>query len=134
MNRVGMDKQTIAQRYSDASTEYTEALYNFKMEETLARLLKMTLLTRQQRWQLFKRYIAARARTMFTYLLSERGFKGALKINHLEKLLDLKVQPDETKQDRGGQTKGLSGGEKSFSTVCLLWDAIGAPIRCLDEL
>jgi len=30
--------------------------------------------------------------------------------------------------------KLLSGGEKSFSTICLLlslWDAIGCPIRCL---
>jgi chromosome segregation ATPase len=36
----------------------------------------------------------------------------------------------------GRQTKTLSGGEKSFSTICLLlalWDAMGSPIRCLDE-
>lgn len=36
----------------------------------------------------------------------------------------------------GRQTKTLSGGEKSYSTVCLLlslWDAMGSPIRCLDE-
>ena len=48
------------------------------------------------------------------------------------------MQPDETQRDRQGrQTKTLSGGEKSFSQICLLlslWEAIGAPIRCLDEL
>ena len=48
------------------------------------------------------------------------------------------MQPDETQRDRHGrQTKTLSGGEKSFSQICLLlslWEAIGAPIRCLDEL
>ena len=30
--------------------------------------------------------------------------------------------------------KALSGGEKSFSTICLLlalWESIGCPIRCL---
>lgn len=33
--------------------------------------------------------------------------------------------------------KALSGGEKSFSTICLLlalWESIGCPIRCLGTL
>jgi hypothetical protein len=32
--------------------------------------------------------------------------------------------------------KSLSGGEKSFATICLLlalWEAIGCPIRCLGS-
>jgi hypothetical protein len=46
------------------------------------------------------------------------------------------VQPaGEASGNRGPKT--LSGGEKSFSTICLLlslWEAMGSPIRCLDEL
>lgn len=37
---------------------------------------------------------------------------------------------------RTQNTKALSGGERSLTTVCFvmsLWDAIGAPFRCLDE-
>ena len=52
-------------------------------------------------------------------------------------LYALQVQPDETQRGKGRSTHGLSGGEKSFSTICLLlsmWEAMGAPIRCLDEL
>src|SRR4051812_10514361 len=49
----------------------------------------------------------------------------------------IQVEPDITRaSDRGRQTKTLSGGEKSFSTICLLlsiWEAMGSPIRCLDE-
>ena len=66
------------------------------------------------------------------------------------------MEPDETlKENNGRKTMTLSGGEKSFSTICLLlsrkslslcsggfyfadlavvWEAMGAPIRCLDEL
>lgn len=55
----------------------------------------------------------------------------------MEELTTSKVEPDITKaSDKGRQTKTLSGGEKSFSTICLLlslWDAMGSPIRCLDE-
>ena len=92
---------------------------------------------------------------MFIHLLSERSFHGRLVINHHAKTLNLnvrakdsqfhrceanilQVQPDETQRDKDGrETKTLSGGEKSFSQICFLlavWEAIGAPIRCLDEL
>lgn len=47
------------------------------------------------------------------------------------------VEPNLTVvSDAGRKTKTLSGGEKSFSTICLLlsiWEAMGSPIRCLDE-
>lgn len=78
-----------------------------------------------------------RARVIFNYLLSERRFRGSLSVNHNEQRLDIHIQPDITvKEDTGRQTRTLSGGEKSFSTICLLlslWDAMGSPIRCLDE-
>jgi structural maintenance of chromosomes protein 6 len=95
-----------------------------------------------------------RAKSSFMYFLSERQFRGTLMIKHKEKELDIhvsvdrlivriatngsQVEPDITrKSDKGRQTKTLSGGEKSFSTICLLlalWEAMGSPIRCLDEL
>ena len=58
-------------------------------------------------------------------------------MDHSGKELDIRVEPDLSKDsDKGRATKTLSGGEKSFSTICLLlsiWDAMGSPIRCLDE-
>ncbi|KAJ4412689.1 Structural maintenance of chromosomes protein 6 [Didymella pomorum] len=96
-----------------------------------------TLQHRQVRWKQFRSGISVRARVTFGYLLSERKFRGTLQIDHRNQALDIEVQPDSTEKSGGGrQTKTLSGGEKSFSTVCLLlslWDAMGSPIRCLDE-
>lgn len=58
-------------------------------------------------------------------------------MDHDKHELDISVQPDFTRSDaQGREAKTLSGGEKSFSTICLLlsiWEAMGSPIRCLDE-
>jgi len=74
---------------------------------------------------------------MFGYLLQERQFRGTVEMDHERKELTLSVEPDVTKASNAGrQTQTLSGGEKSFSTICLLlaiWEAMGSPIRCLDE-
>lgn len=79
----------------------------------------------------------SRAQSHFKYLLTEREFRGELELSHADKTLEIKVQPDKTtKTNKGRQTKTLSGGEKSFSTICLLlalWEAMGSPVRCLDE-
>lgn len=74
---------------------------------------------------------------MFRYLLSERNFRGDIRLNHSDRMLAIHVEPDiSRKSDSGREAKTLSGGEKSFSTICLLlsiWEAMGSPIRCLDE-
>lgn len=101
-------------------------------------MFKDTLENRKKRWEIFRSHISSRAKAQFTYLLSERSFRGRLLADHTGKLLDLQVEPDITKDDATGRgAKTLSGGEKSFSQVCLLlalWEAMGSPIRCLDEL
>jgi hypothetical protein len=58
-------------------------------------------------------------------------------ISHL-----LQVQTDDqiVASQRDGSRKdptSLSGGEKSFSTICLLlalWETLGCPIRCLGNV
>ncbi|KAK4694903.1 structural maintenance of chromosomes protein 6, partial [Lecanoromycetidae sp. Uapishka_2] len=135
--RAGGTREDFAAAAKKAFDELNHALQEVQSIEELGQLLKQTLVNRKNRWRMFQKHITARARIQFMYLLSERGFRGQLLANHKTKQLDLKVEPDETmKQVKGRKTMTLSGGEKSFSTICLLlslWDAMGAPIRCLDE-
>lgn len=56
------------------------------------KFLKITLNDRKGRWKQFRRLISARARVQFFYLLSERGFRGDLLLNHNERKLDLRVR------------------------------------------
>ena len=116
--------------FKQAKKDYDELI---EAESMLTESLK----NRRAMWQLFRQHITARARTNFSRLLAERGFRGKLLVNHSKHLLDLSVEPDITRRsDQGRSAKTLSGGEKSFSQICLLlalWDAMGSPIRCLDE-
>ncbi|KAI9807767.1 MAG: hypothetical protein M1825_005072 [Sarcosagium campestre] len=133
---IGASHAELAEEAAEASHAYRVAQKQVEDLKKGARILKLALVDRQDRWRKFRRFISSRARANFTHLLSERGFRGSLRTDHVRRLLDLQVEPDETKSGKGRQTKTLSGGEKSFSTICLLlalWDAMGSPIRCLDE-
>ncbi|KAH0543995.1 hypothetical protein FGG08_001762 [Glutinoglossum americanum] len=133
---IGGSPEQIAQEAQEATDAYKTAKKQLEQLDDMGYMLKGALLERQNRWRKFRRFISARARAQFTYLLSERSFRGALKTDHQRHTLDLQVEPDETRSGKGRQTKTLSGGEKSFSTICLLlslWEAMGSPIRCLDE-
>ncbi|KAG8896081.1 Structural maintenance of chromosomes protein 6 [Tulasnella sp. 403] len=72
--------------------------------------------------------------------LSTRNYTGKIVFDHTTCTLDVRVQTEDqtlmTKQARQKDTKALSGGEKSYATICLLlalWESVGSPIRCLDE-
>lgn len=135
-SQLGGTRQELAERASQKVRAFRQAREQVTGVERLAQLLKSALVNRKERWKLFQRAITARARVQFMWMLSERNFRGRLLANHREKKLDLQVEPDPTKVGKGREAKTLSGGEKSFSTICLLlslWDAMGAPIRCLDE-
>lgn len=134
---IGGSSEEIAAALSAAKNALHTAQKQFKGIEDLADALRMSLNTRHGRWKRFRSMISTRARAGFTFLLSERDFKGRMLLDHKAKLLQLLVQPDSSRRGEDGrQTRTLSGGEKSFSTICLLlalWDAMGSPIRCLDE-
>ena len=151
--RAGGSRSELASTAKRRLAEYQHAEKQFKELKALTQLLKVSLVTRRETWHKFKKRIVSRAKIQFGYLLSERGFKGRLLVDHPGHKLDIVVEPDgeaaranadsghnngedKKKKKEDKTTQGLSGGEKSFSTTCLLlslWDAMGAPIRCLDE-
>lgn len=99
-------------------------------------LLRMYM-HRRFRWDKFQKFISIRARHQFIWLMAERAFKGRLKLDHQKKELKLMIQPNQTDKGKGKGPANLSGGEKSFSLICLLlalWEAMGSQIRALDEL
>ncbi|KAK6850833.1 hypothetical protein PG987_000467 [Apiospora arundinis] len=134
---LGGTAEEINNRMIQAAEEYQAASRNQENLGSLMVELKKALSKRLDKWRAFQRLISAQSRANFQYLLSERGFRGKLLLDHANKKLEIRVEPDETRKNVSGRnTKTLSGGEKSFSSICLLlaiWDAMGSPLRCLDE-
>jgi len=132
-----MTDEEVNNRVIEAKQAYeqTQEVWSGTRDQISA--IKRTLLARLIKWRIFQRYISANSRTNFIYLLSERGFRGKLLLDHENKKLQVQVEPDDTRKTTSGRnTKTLSGGEKSFSSICLLlaiWEAMGSPLRCLDE-
>lgn len=137
VRELGMSIEAAATAALTATKAFKQAKDDYQQLADANDCLQRSLTDRRFRWRKFRHHITARARIIFLYLLSERGFRGELLMNHTKRLLDLKIEPDITRRNGGGySTKSLSGGEKSFSQICLLlamWEAMGSPLRCLDE-
>ncbi|BFZ60848.1 Structural maintenance of chromosomes protein 6 [Saitoella coloradoensis] len=138
--RVGMTAEDAEIQLNKARDTYAQAKKEVEALKELIQDLGLANQVRIERWKKFTKMISVRAKSMFQYMLSQRGFLGKLVVNHAEQKLELRVRPTENNQrnskSREKDPRSLSGGEKSFSTVCLLlslWEAMNCPIRGLDE-
>lgn len=135
--RLGATDQQIYDRATEAKARYEDVTKQTRDVDLTITSLKRAIEHRLHLWRQFQRQISARIRIQFNYLLSERGFRGKIDLDHRSRKVNVQIEPDETRKSSSGRnTKTLSGGEKSFSSICMLlsvWEAIGSPIRCLDE-
>ncbi|KIY45213.1 P-loop containing nucleoside triphosphate hydrolase protein [Fistulina hepatica ATCC 64428] len=125
--RNGASVEEISKEVNKTKQQLETAEHDLRQMLQLNKHLKNSLKLRLTRWQEFRRHIALRCKLTFQDYLSRRGYFG--KVNTDDQLM---TQGDIGEKD----PRSLSGGEKSFSTICLLlslWDAIGCPLRCLDE-
>ncbi|KAH6568645.1 hypothetical protein BASA60_008601 [Batrachochytrium salamandrivorans] len=119
-----------------------EATKAIKESNRFIKLLSKSLAQRHSAYEDFKRYISIRAKRMFSELIRKRGFRGVLMLDHDRKELNLRVDVGDaessktTHETSDNDPRALSGGEKSFATVCLLlalWESMASPFRALDE-
>jgi len=79
-------------------------------------------------------HMSLRCKMQFTWHLSTRAYWGKVMLKHHKRELQLEVRTEDQALASTKDPKALSGGEKSFSTICFLlslWDCIGSPMRCL---
>lgn len=133
----GMDLATLTREMQQRLSAFNKAREDIDGLELVDRELRSQLATRMSKWSHFRRHISMQARSSFTYFMQTRGYEGTLSFNHDKQKLFLGIKTEMGPNiSRRKDTRSLSGGEKSFSTICLLlalWEAIGCPIRALDE-
>lgn len=133
----GKTDREVQQEYNDAKEKKEKLEDELNHAKQCVGMLKKSLESRLIKWRHFQRWISSAVRASFMYLLSERDFRGKLVLDHENHTLDVQVEPDKTRKNAATRnTKTLSGGEKSFASICLLlaiWEAMSAPLRCLDE-
>ncbi|KAG8723854.1 Structural maintenance of chromosomes protein 6 [Ceratobasidium sp. 395] len=135
--RGGLSLEEIAQEVQSTQETFDKAQKELAAVKSFIKGLKLALHVRLDVWYYFRRSISLRTKLQFSHYLGQRGYRGSIDFDHTANTLNLRVITDEANPHaKDKDPKALSGGEKSFSTICLLmslWDAVGCPIRCLDE-
>nr|CDI51676.1 related to DNA repair protein rad18 [Melanopsichium pennsylvanicum 4] len=146
-SEAGVTLEHAAEELQKRETALKEAREEVDNMNQAEQRLRSSLAVRYAKWNFFRRSIALRAKSNFARNLATRGYEGTLKFNHKAEKLSLAVNTQaqgessrfgSTQAERAAQhsNKGMSGGERSFATACLLlslWQAMSSPIRCLDE-
>ncbi|XP_073004017.1 structural maintenance of chromosomes protein 6B-like isoform X3 [Typha latifolia] len=92
------------------------------------------------RWNKFQRNASLLKRQLtwqFNGHLRKKGISGQIKVDYEQKVLSVEVKmPQDASGNTVRDTRGLSGGERSFSTLCFalaLHEMTEAPFRAMDE-
>lgn len=82
-------------------------------------------------------YLKKQLTWQFNGHLQKKGMSGKIQVDFVEETLAIQVQmPQDASNNMVKDTRGLSGGERSFSTLCFalaLQEMTEAPFRAMDE-
>ncbi|XP_056420218.1 structural maintenance of chromosomes protein 6 [Hyla sarda] len=129
-------REEIIKEYHSAKENYQDMESKVKNLKVFVKLLDDIMTQRYRMYQQFRRYLTLRCKFYFDSLLSQRAYSGKITFDHKNETLSITVQPGEGNKAALSDMRSLSGGERSFSTVCFvlsLWSIAESPFRCLDE-
>ncbi|XP_044146131.1 structural maintenance of chromosomes protein 6 [Bufo gargarizans] len=130
------NREEIIKEYHAAKENYQEMESKIRNLKVFVKLLDDIMTHRHKAYQQFRRYLTLRCKFYFDSLLSQRSYSGKIAFDHKNETLSITVQPGEGNKAALSDMRSLSGGERSFSTVCFvlsLWSIAESPFRCLDE-
>ncbi|CAH9068477.1 unnamed protein product [Cuscuta europaea] len=148
LTRLSNRLQQESRRHSE-SIDDLRVLYEnkerkiFKRQQTYKALREKLCACRKAldlRWSKFQRNASLLKRQLtwqFNGHLGKKGISGKIIVSYEKKTLSVEVtMPQDASSSSVHDTRGLSGGERSFSTLCFalaLHEMIESPFRAMDE-
>ncbi|NXO63989.1 SMC6 protein, partial [Phainopepla nitens] len=130
------NREEIIQQFHYAKERYEDASNKVKNLRRFIAVLDEVMTERLKAYRQFLRTLSMQCKLHFEHLLRARGCSGHITFDHRNETLSITVQPREEEKAARSDLRSLSGGERSFSTVCFilsLWNISQSPFRCMDE-
>jgi hypothetical protein len=129
------DLHELNKKYSEMLKWRKELMHKLDISNDFYKILRTTSIRRNSLLPYLKDMIAHRVAKTFKSELEMRGYTGKLNIDIDERTIEMIVRISRSTQGETN-TRSLSGGERSYTTICFLlalWKVAQVPFRILDE-
>uniref|UniRef100_A0A3Q2NT50 Structural maintenance of chromosomes protein 6 n=1 Tax=Fundulus heteroclitus TaxID=8078 RepID=A0A3Q2NT50_FUNHE len=130
------EQEQVIREYAEALALYKEKTNQVRDLRKFIDRLNNIMSDRQNRYKIMRRSLSVRCKLYFNNFLIKMNCCGSMIFDHNDETLSISVKPPGRDKDGARDMRSLSGGERSFSTVCFmlsLWEITESPFRCLDE-
>ncbi|XP_042357224.1 structural maintenance of chromosomes protein 6 isoform X2 [Plectropomus leopardus] len=130
------EQEQVIREYAEALSLYKEKTNQVRDLRRFIDRLDNIMSDRQNRYKIMRRSLSVRCKLYFNNFLIKMNCCGSMIFDHNNETLLISVKPPGREDDGVSDMRSLSGGERSFSTVCFmlsLWEITESPFRCLDE-
>uniref|UniRef100_A0A669DVV1 Structural maintenance of chromosomes protein 6 n=1 Tax=Oreochromis niloticus TaxID=8128 RepID=A0A669DVV1_ORENI len=130
------EQEQVVREYAEALALYREKTNQVRDLRRFIDRLDNIMSDRQNRYKIMRRSLSVRCKLYFNNFLIKMNCCGSMIFDHNNETLSIMVKPPGREEDGVSDMRSLSGGERSFSTVCFmlsLWEITESPFRCLDE-
>eukprot|EP00850_Spirogloea_muscicola_P006611 SM000031S11620 [mRNA] locus=s31:685018:693475:- [translate_table: standard] len=135
--RQNTSNEELVREYQDVADQVSERVRTLEVGHERYKRLRSLMAIRAKGLILMAKHLKSQASWLFNSHLLRKGFRGKLDIDYDKNALELKVvMPSDSSGTAVKDTRALSGGERSFSTLAFVLTLHGmseSPIRAMEE-